>query len=485
MSTKKNFIYNFLLTGSNLLFPLLTFPYLSRILGAEGIGICNFIVSYGQNFIIVAALGLPVYGCREIAKIGDDKVKRSKLFFELLIIHLSFTLILLAIYITSVLLYPDFRNYKSIALIGASLILFNVFSFEWLYTGVNNFKYITIRSITIRALSVAAIFIFVKQKTDFTLYFIILTCTVFFTTLVDVISSRPFITRKIHLSLSGILKHTRPIFLLGIYMVLTSIYSVLPVTLLGFLSTKAAVGYYYGANRIIRMIISVFAALITVMIPRLNLMHEEKGEVEYLSMVNKSLSIVIPFGIAATFYVFLFARPIVMLLAGANFINSILVIQIMSPVILFVAFAQVFVLLILSIYRKDSYMVALSFIGMILSLVINLVFIPAFAEKATAFSQLVAEALVTLVSFILAKKVINFKFPFRVFYLNLIFVIPFAVISFISFRISENNFLILAVSGLLCALYFFVYQIFIIKDQTILNVTKPYLGLIMNPLKIK
>ncbi|MEO7049725.1 MAG: oligosaccharide flippase family protein, partial [Ferruginibacter sp.] len=268
---KKNFVYNLLLTGSNLLFPLITFPYLSRILGAEGLGVCNFIISYGQNYLIIAALGIPFYGSREIAKLGNDKGKRSKLFFELLSTHLSLTFILLAVYVASIFLSEDFKNYTDIALIGGSLILFNVFSIEWLFSGVNDFKYITIRSLIIRALSVISIFLFVKKKDDFKMYFIIMVCTVFFTVLTDVYYARKFISRKIVLKLKDILIHIKPIFILGIYMVLLNIYAVLPATLLGFLSSKSAVGYYYGANRIVRMVISIFSALTTVIIPRVNL----------------------------------------------------------------------------------------------------------------------------------------------------------------------------------------------------------------------
>ncbi len=472
---KKNFIYNFLLTSSNLLFPLLTFPYLSRILGAEGLGICNFIMSYGQNYMIIAALGMPVYATREIAKIGNDKIKRSKLFFELLSIHLIFTLLLLIIYIFTIFLYSDFKNYKELALLGGSMILLNVFAIEWLFTGINNFKYITLRSLIVRALSIIAIFLFVKKKDDFTIYFIILVCTVFCIVLIDIYYARNFISGKIILTFKGISYHLKPIFILGIYMVLTSIYSVLPTTLLGFLSTKSSVGYYYGANRIIRMIISVFAALITVMIPRLNLVLEENGKREYLLLVNKSLNVVISFGIPITFFVFLLADPIVMLLAGKNFINSILIIRVMAPIILIVAFAQIFVLLILSIHRKDKNMVTLSVVGMIISLFINLIFIPHFAEKATAFSQLIAELLVTLVAFFLAKKVLDFSFPTKTFLMNLLLVLPFAIFTHFAFQILKNNFLIIALSGTLCGLYFLFYQLFILKDKFILELTTPYL----------
>jgi O-antigen/teichoic acid export membrane protein len=483
MSTKKNFVFNFLLTGSNLLFPLLTFPYLSRILGANGLGICNFIISYGQNYIIIAALGVSIYGTREIAKVGDNTIKRSKLFFELLSVHLFFTLLLLAIYTASIFISADFKDYKNIALLGGSLIIFNVFSIEWLFTGVNDFKFITIRSLFIRILSIFAIFLFVKKKDDFTIYFIILICTIFFTVLVNVYHARKYISRKVILSYKGILPHLKPIFLLGIYMVLTSIYSVLPNTLLGFLSTKLAVGYYYGANRIIRMVISIFSALIAVLIPRLNLIIEEKGKEEYLLLVNKALSVVISFGVPITFLVFLLADPIVMLLAGKKFFNSIFVIQIMSPIILIVAFAQVFVLLILSVHRKDSYMVILSIIGMTISLFINIIFIPQFAEKATAVSQLAAEFLVTFVSFILARRVFKFSFPVKTFLLNVIFVLPFSIITYFSFKLLHNNFLIIVSASICCGFYFILYQLFIIKDKFIMKLSEPYLSF-FNKLKM-
>ena len=472
---KKDFFYNFLLTSSNLLFPLLTFPYLSRILGAEGIGICSFIQSYAQNFAIIAALGIPLYGIREISKVRDDKAKRSRIFFELLSIHSILTVIFLIIYFISIFNYADFEQNKKLAIVGSGFIFLNVFSIEWLFTGLSNFKYITIRSVIIRVISIIFIFLLVKTKDDFTIYFLIIVLTFFFTALLDMYSSIKFISWKISLTVKGILVHLKPVTFLGIYMVLTSIYSVLPTTLLGFLSTKLAVGYYYGANRIIRMVISIFTSLITVMIPRLNSVVEKEESGEYLSMLQKTLSIVITFGIPITFFVFLVANPLVMLLAGKNFINSIFVIQIMSPIILIVAFAQIFVHLVLNVNRKDKEMMLLAVLGMIIGIVINLVFIPRFAERATGVSQLLSELLVTLFSFFLARRILHFHFPTRNFILNLMYVIPFAVITYLPIHFFTNNFLILLTSGFFCFLYFIVYQLFFIKDKIFFEMIEPYL----------
>ncbi|MEO6869342.1 MAG: flippase [Ginsengibacter sp.] len=471
---KKNIFYNFLLTGSNLVFPLLTFPYLSRILGASGMGICNFILSYGQNYIVIAALGIPVYGVREIAKINEDESKRSKLFFEILTVHLLFTFLLLLIYIISVFSYSDFQNYKTLALLGGSFILLNVFSIEWLFTGLNNFKYITIRSLVVRSISVIAILLFVKKADDFFIFFVILVATTLITVIINVYYARTFISTHVKLTAKGILSHVKPVFILGVYMVLTSIYTILPTTLLGFLSTKESVGYYFSANRIIRMVLSLFTAFTTVLVPRLN-MAAEKKDGEYVALVNKSLNVVITFGIPTTLFICVTAKPLMLLLAGKGFMNSIPALQIMAPVVLIVAFAQVFVFLILSVNRKDKEMVTLSVIGMIISVLINLIFIPIYAEKATAFSLVFSELFVTVAAFVLSKKLLAFGVPYKTIFLNIICPIPFIFLTYLFEKLSTNHFIVLCLSSLFCGLYFLFYQLFIIKDTFVIDTLNSFL----------
>ena len=473
---KKNIFYKILLTGTSLLFPLITFPYLSRILGAEGLGVCNFIMSYSQNYMTIAALGIPVYGIREIAKVGDDKEKRSRIFYELLAIHLIFTLLMLIIYSVSVILSDSFANYRQLALVGGSFIVMNVFAIEWLFSGVNDFKFITVRSIIIRFFSVIATFVFVKDKNDFSIYFILMVITTLLTCIVDIYYTRKLINRKIDLTWKGIASHIRPVIILGIYMVLVTIYAALPATLLGFMSTKASVSYYYASNRIIRMVISAFTAITTVMIPRVNLVHENKEGKEYLSLVNKGITVAITFGVPLAFFVFLMSAPLVLLLAGNQFTKSIFVTEVMSPIILIVALAQVFVLLVLSVNRQDKAMVALAVCGMMVSLAINIVFIPINAEKATAFSQLSAEFIVTLVAFILARRLVDFHFPLGFFLLNILLVIPFAGIAYLCIKTWHSNIIILLVSSIGCGIYFLIYQLFILKNHLIKSQLAPYLA---------
>jgi O-antigen/teichoic acid export membrane protein len=474
MSVKKNVVYNIVLNVSYLLFPLITFPYLSRIIGAEGLGTCNFVLSYCQNYIIIAALGLPVYGIREIARAGDDKQKRSKLFFELLLIHLLFTLLLLVIYVVSLFLNADFQNYKQLTLMAGVFILMNAFAIEWLFAGVSDFQYITIRSLIVRSLSVVAIFVFVKQKEDFNTYFFITIFTAILPLLINIKYAQKYIVWDRTFLSRNIFIHIRPLFILGIYIVLTNVYTLLPTTLLGFYSTKSAVGYFYGADKIIRMTISVFTALTTVIVPKLNQIIEKNGSEEYLLWINKSLVFIISIGLPCSFLIYLLADPIVMLLAGKEFVNSIFCVQLMAPIIMIIAFAQVFVLMILSVNRRDKEMVILSFTGMIVSLAINLIFIRQFAEKATALSQLIAELAVTSLSFFMAKRVLNFNMPGKFILLNLVFMIPFVFITSLCMKITGSIILQLMLSGASCGLYFLIYQLLIIKNKYIMELIDPY-----------
>jgi O-antigen/teichoic acid export membrane protein len=152
----------------------------------------------------------------------------------------------------------------------------------------------------------------------------------------------------------------------------------------------------------------------------------------------------------------------------------------MAPIILIVAFAQVFVLLILNVNRKDMNLVLLSVIGMTISLFINTIFIPHFAEIATGLSLLVAEFFVTLVSYFLAKKVLDFNFPTKTFFINLVLVIPFSIITYLSFKFLHNNFLIILISSIFCGLYFLFYQLFLIKDKFIIEIEESILRKIKN-----
>ena len=472
---KRNFIYNFILTGSNLLFPLLTFPYLSRVIGAEGLGINNFILSYSQNFIILAALGLPVYGVREIARTATNKIKRSELFFELLILHLATTLFFLFAYLISISLLKEFKSYKTLSYAGGILLFANAFTCEWLFSGVSDFKYIALRSVFIKIVALLAIFTFVKQSEDFALYFFIYLAQSIITATINLNYAKKYIA-LVKIKSKNILRHIRPLATLGLYIVLTSLYTTLPNVLLGFYSTKAAVGYFYGSNKIIRIVISFFEAISIVMIPKLNTLIAENKDLEYKSLIQKSLHISLSIGIPLSFFLYLIAKPLVLLLAGNEFHKSVICVEIMSPIILIVAFAQIYCMQILSVNRKDIKLVKLAGLGMLINMTLNLILIPYYAEIATAFSQLLSELTVTFLAILWARKMVALKFPLKIAILNTIFAIPFALIIIPISHNTESNLIILILGTAACGIYFVCYQLFILKDYILLEIVQIYIN---------
>ena len=153
-SVKYNFIMNLILTSSNFIFPLITFPYVSRVLLASGNGKVNFITSVVNYFMMVAALGIPTYGIRACAKVREDKDKLSKTVQELMIIHTIMTLITLIFYILSIFLVNEFYQEKELMLINSVGLVFNVFGVNWLYQALEEYDYITIRSIIFKIISI-------------------------------------------------------------------------------------------------------------------------------------------------------------------------------------------------------------------------------------------------------------------------------------------------------------------------------------------
>jgi O-antigen/teichoic acid export membrane protein len=471
---KSNFVWNAALTASNIVFPLLTFPYLSRVLGVDGLGVCNFILSYCQNFIVIAALGVSIYGVREIARIGNDQVKRSNFFFELFIVHLSLTLIILIGYLISVFSSESLKNYQDFSLAGALLILSSAFSIEWLFSGVSDFKFIAVRSIVIKVASVCLILCLINNKEDVFLYYLIYIGQFLLTAILNMYYSRRFISRKVKLSASRVYSHLWSVFVLGGYIVLTKIYTLLPITLLGFLSTTTAVGYFYTADKIVGVFISFFGALSAVIIPRLNLLLEEKDVFGFNLLIEKSLSFVVSFGVPISVFVFLFARPLTLLIAGEAFSGSVICVQIMSPMILLVGLAQIYSIQVLCVHREDIKMLVLSSAGMVCSLFINLWLIPSFHHKATSIAQLCSELIVTSMAFWFVSRISRIEFPLKKFVYNLLYVFPFVLISLVAFSSSNNNLFVLILGGACCFVYFFCYQLLFLKDHFCISLFRQY-----------
>ena len=170
METQKNIFYNVLLAISQVLLPILTFPYLARVLGPEHLGVLNFAESYARYFVLVAAFGIPIYGVREVAKLQNDKEKLRKLFLEIFAINLITTFILSIIFYFSIL-FVDKLNQEGVLFYWSLLFFFmQLFVFEWFFIGLKQFKYMALRYFFLRIIFIISVFVFIKSSADYLIY---------------------------------------------------------------------------------------------------------------------------------------------------------------------------------------------------------------------------------------------------------------------------------------------------------------------------
>ena len=173
MSLKKNFIYSSVLTVSKYLFPLIVYPYVSRTLGLSNIGIVNFIDNIINYFVFVSMMGISTVGVREIAARKNNHEQLSKTFVSLLSLTAITTLIAIIALWISMYTVPKLIPHQNLLYIGLVELLFNFFLIEWFFTGMEEFKYITTRSIIVKCLYVASVFVFVRDSSDYVIYYVL------------------------------------------------------------------------------------------------------------------------------------------------------------------------------------------------------------------------------------------------------------------------------------------------------------------------
>ncbi|MDR2362259.1 MAG: oligosaccharide flippase family protein, partial [Prevotellaceae bacterium] len=242
MSFKKNVAYNTILTVSNVAFPIVTTPYVSRILGVENIGIVNFAVTYASYFALFVALGIPMYGMREIAKQNNSPDGRNQVFSELFVINVVSAIIFSTVYLVTIFSVPALSHDREFLLITGISVLFVPFNVDWFFSGREKFKLVTLRTLAAKIIAVGGLFIFVRTREDIIPYLIL--------TVVANLSSQIWnfgymlkTEVKFRLKHLQIKKHLNAVLVLFASNIAISVYTMLSTLILGFMSDYTQVGY--------------------------------------------------------------------------------------------------------------------------------------------------------------------------------------------------------------------------------------------------
>ena len=408
-SVKFNFIMNFILTLSNFIFPLITFPYVSRILQASGLGKVGFATSIIVYFSMIAMMGIPTYGIKACAKIRDDSYKLTKTVYELLILNTIFLAFALTLLLLSVIFIDKLYIDKELYIILAFSMLFNVLGIEWLYKALEQYSYITIRSIFFKIASLILLFIFVKESNDILPYAMLTVLASVGAGILNFYNLRKIITLyKITFKQLEITKHIKPSFTFFLLTISITIYVNLDSVMLGFMTSDDNVGYYSAAVKIKQILVSLVTSLGAVMLPRLAFYYEQKRFDEFKALVKDALDFILIVSLPLTIYFTLYAKDAILLLSGESFLASVEPMQIIMPTVFLIALSNLMGWQILVPMDREKQIVFSTIIGAIVGGIINIFAIPYLGVNGAAIANLCAECAVVVVQIILLRK---FIFP--------------------------------------------------------------------------
>lgn len=458
-SIKKNFAYKSVLTLSTYLINFITFPYVARVLGVERIGLVNFVDNTVNYFLLFATMGVGLLGVREIAAVKEDKKRRDQVYSSVLALNLLFTLVSLGIYLLCVVTIPKLCQYDELFYIGTAKILFTVFLVEWFFTGVENFRYITLRIILIKVLYIISVFLFVRDTSDYRLYFILTVGVVVLNALINQLYIREFV--RVRWNNIQLFKYLKQNVTLGIYTLMTSMYLTFNVMYLGLVSNNTEVGYYTTAFKLYSVVLGFFTAFTNVMLPRMSSLLANGEKDRFQELVNRSFSVMSTCCIPLILCSMIMAPQIVYILSGPGYEGAILPMRIIMPAAFAVGVAQVLAIQVLMPMKKDKVLLVASIIGAVVSLLINLLVVPSVKSVGSAVVLLCSEMGVTgmYVWYVLSQELI--LIPIKAIGKNVLFSLPSVVICLGCGRWIDNELLGVGCAVVLAGILWMLLQIII------------------------
>lgn len=476
-SIKNNFLLNLSTTITGLLFPLITFPYASRILMADGIGQVQFFQSIIDYVSLCTALGIPLYAVREIARIRDNKELRSRTTIEILLLHAILTLVGYIVVFILAKTVAKIEIDASLFFLLSTTLFFNTIGVAWFYQAIEDFKYITLRSLFVRILSLVALFIFVKTKQDLFYYAGILVIGTVGNNIFNFFRLRKYIKlSKGEFKRLNLLRHLIPALKIFILNLVISIYVNLDSVMLGFLKNEESVGYYAAATRLTKAILGIVSSLGAVLLPRFSNMITNGQKEEFQLLANKAASFTIALSLPMSVGLIFMAAPIIHIFCGNGFEPSILTLKLVAPIVLFIGLSGIIGMQILYPQGREKYVIISTMVGGCINLLINYLLIPQYGQYGAALGTVIAEFMVTVIMILLGRKYlpINILSKQNLHYLIGSIVISILLAFLFVFPLHEVNYLLIGI--LLSVIVYYAYLL-MIKDTLALQLKKLLLSI--------
>ena len=371
-SVKYNFIMNFILTASGIIFPLITFPYVTRVIGMEKFGAVSFVTNVIKFTMIFAQLGIPTYGVRACARVRDDKRKLSQTVQEILFINLIMSAVVTAVFAVLIFTVPAFYNHRVMFLISISTFFLQALGMNWIFQALEQYDYITIRSLFFKVISIILMFILIHQTDDYVIYCAITVFAGFGSNIYNFIRVRKFVSLK-RVEPYNLKQHFRPILILFAQSLAVSIYTSLDSVMLGFMKGDLDVGYYY-----------------------VKMQMKDDFRKTMIKAFNFTLFISIPL---ALFFSITSANCL-LLLAGRESLPAASAMTIITLSIIPIGITNVLGIQVMTPLNNEKKVLMSVIVGAVIDFVLNLILIPFFGATGASVATLIAEIGVLIIQVI-------------------------------------------------------------------------------------
>ncbi|MBQ8217132.1 MAG: flippase [Oscillospiraceae bacterium] len=395
-SLKKNFIFNAILNMSGFLFPLITFPYVARIIFPVGTGKVAFATSFVAYFNLLARLGIPTYGVRVCAKVRDDKLALSRTAHELLFINLVMSLVAYGLLAICMYFIPQVREEKLLFAVISLTIILNSIGMEWLYVALEQYSYITARSIVFKVVVLVCTFLFIHAEDDYIIYGGMTILASSASNVLNFLHARKHILMR---PLGGydVRRHMKAVMIFFAMTCSVTIYTNLDAVMLGFMTSDVDVGYYNAAVKIKNILVSMVTALGAVLLPRASYYVEHGMMDDFYRISKKALNFVLLAASSIMLYFIFFAREGIFFLSGPAYEGAVLPMQIIMPTLLLVGLTNILGTQMLVPLGREKTVLYAVIAGAVTDIILNALLIPRYAAAGAAIGTVAAELAVFLV----------------------------------------------------------------------------------------
>lgn len=404
-SIAKNTIFNVGYKLLNMLFPMITSMYLTRVLGAEYLGK----VTYAQNilsyFLIFASFGIPTYGTREIARVAQSKYYKSKVFTELFILNFIFTIICSVIFYIFIFFGAHhFGLNKTLYMCVGLALCMNIFNVDWFYSGVEEFAYIATRSFITKILSIVAIFMLIKKEQDYMVYALITSIATTGNYIFNIFNLNGKIT--IQIKNIDLKRHLKPVVILLITMLASDLYNQIDVTMLGIYYTANEVAFYSTGVKLIRVVNSITMAISSTTLPRMSLMYKNNDLLGFNELFSRTLENIILFAAPSVLGIMLLADKLIIVLFGESFYPTAKVVFSLAILIMIISISYLIGSIVLTATSNEKYLMFATFVGGISNIILNKILIPNYAMIGAACASIIAEIMVFIIHYFFSRRVL-------------------------------------------------------------------------------